>query len=422
VERVLRYRAKGKAHTEDQREATITMKLLTTSFDLTKSFRDAMRRYQRYRFCVAWASWNFPLYDELLKRQDRISQLVVGTHFYQTHPNFLQAFIDHPAARFVFQPRGIFHPKIYLFENNPDDWACIIGSPNFTGAAFSSNLEAAVLFDSKVPDARSIYDRLSNMIEEQWRNGEKLTRPRLDRYQSIWDLQRPRLQNLAGTFGNTTTGKALVDIELFGLSWPEFVSRVKSEKHHSLPDRLRVLKAVRGYFANNKRFGEMDPEQRRRIAGVAPPEVSPDGRWDWGYFGHMKGAGRFWRAVNRNDQSLSAALDCIPLDGLVAEDHYRAFVEFFQKAFPKGGGGIAVATRLLCMKRPDMFVCLDSKNRTALCKEFGITWANMDDERYWREVIERVRLMKWWNEPRPVEDEEIWLGRTALLDALYYEP
>ena len=55
------------------------MKFLATSSDLRRSLRDAMRQYQCYRLCVAWASRSFPLCDDLLKRQDRISQLVVGT-------------------------------------------------------------------------------------------------------------------------------------------------------------------------------------------------------------------------------------------------------------------------------------------------------------------------------------------------------
>ena len=119
----------------------MTVKLLATPSDLRRSLRGAMRRYRYYRWCVAWASRKSPLCDDLLRRRDRISQLVVGTHFYQTHPDFLQAFMDHPEARFVLQPSGVFHPKIYLFENDPDDWACIVGSPNFTRAAFSENME-----------------------------------------------------------------------------------------------------------------------------------------------------------------------------------------------------------------------------------------------------------------------------------------
>jgi hypothetical protein len=324
--------------------------------------------------------------------------------------------MDHPGARFILQPNGIFHPKIYLFENDQDDWACIVGSPNFTRAAFSKNMEAAVWFDSKSPDARATYGQLRSTIDKQWGSGKRLAQVQLERYRSAWK-QAGRLRNLA-----EMRGKPPVEIELSGLSWQEFVSRVKSEKHHSLADRLRVLNAVREYFVNS-RFGEMDLGKRLRIAGVAPQESGPTGLLNWGFFGYMGVAGRFVGSVKRNDQNLSAGLDCIPVDGLVAEDDYLAFIEFFQKAFPQGGGGLAVATRLLCMKRPDTFICIDKKNRAKLCEDFGIAWSNMDHERYWSEIIERVRLMKWWNAPRPAgkEDEEIWLGRTALLDALYYE-
>ena len=100
------------------------------------------------------------------------------------------------------------------------------------------------------------------------------------------------------------------------------------------------------------------------------------------------------------------------------------FVERFKKVRPNKGDSVAVSTRLLSMKRPDMFVCLDSKNRSRLCKAFGIAQSNMSYDRYWREVIERVRDAEWWNAPLPSggEEESIWLGRTAFLDALYYKP
>jgi len=140
----------------------------------------------------------------------------------------------------------------------------------------------------------------------------------------------------------------------------------------------------------------------------------------------MKGAGRLWTAIDSNDQHLSAALDAIPADDrLVSRNDYQAFVDKFKLAFPNVKGDyLAPATRLLCMKRPDMFVCLDSKNRAGLCKAFGIAQSDVSYARYWSEVIERVRDAVWWNAPRPSgdeEEEEIWRGRTAFLDALYYK-
>jgi len=75
------------------------------------------------------------------------------------------------------------------------------------------------------------------------------------------------------------------------------------------------------------------------------------------------------------------------------------------------------------MKRPDTFVCLDKRNRSGLCKAFGIVQSNLSYTRYWSEIIERVRDAVWWNAPSPAggAEKEIWLGRAAFLDALYYK-
>jgi hypothetical protein len=164
----------------------------------------------------------------------------------------------------------------------------------------------------------------------------------------------------------------------------------------------------------------MGKPERRRIAGL----VGLEQNIDWGYFGSMKGAGRFWAAIDRNDENLSLALDAIPQNGLVGQGDYASFVDQFMKAFKDNAERVAVATRLLCMKRSDTFVCLDSKNRSALCKEFGIIQSNMSFDRYWCEIIERVRDSVWWNASRPTlgNEDEIWLGRTAFLDSLYYKP
>jgi hypothetical protein len=248
----------------------------------------------------------------LIRKRDRVSQLVVGMHFYQTHPDFLKAFVDDPKVHVVLQPSDVFHPKIYLFENSRDDWARIIGSPNFTGAAFSANVEVALHFDSTVSGSKLDYDALRKLIDEHWDKGKPLTKELLEPYRSIWKRKAQLLGQLAGKYGGKA-GKPIVSVGVLKLSWPEFVSRVSSENHHALGMRIDVLRGVRAYFESKKHLADLGKDERRRIAGLAGDEQGVD----WGYFGSMKGAGWFWTAIDNNDRNLSAALDAIPSDRVV---------------------------------------------------------------------------------------------------------
>jgi hypothetical protein len=208
---------------------------------------------------------------------------------------------------------------------------------------------------------------------------------------------------------------------LFRYDWAAYVAKLPADAHHDFSKRLDVLAAIRAYFATGKPFSSFTEEQRRRVAGFASDDTLP-----WRYFGSMKGAGRFKNAIIRNDQNLSSALDEISLSGQITKDDYDAYIEKFTKAFPEGGDGIATATRLLAMKRPDSFVCVDNKNIEQLAKDFDIPKyrLNSDYSAYWNEVIERVQETGWWNAPRPrtKSEQPIWDGRTALMDAIYYKP
>lgn len=70
----------------------------------------------------------------------------------------------------------------------------------------------------------------------------------------------------------------------------------------------------------------------------------------------MVGAGKFKNRINTKNEFISETLEQSPLTGPVGEADYKNFVTQFKLAFPDGVAGIAIASRLLAMKRTDYFV------------------------------------------------------------------
>lgn len=76
------------------------------------------------------------------------------------------------------------------------------------------------------------------------------------------------------------------------------------------------------------------------------------------------------------------------------------------------------------MKRPDIFLCVNARNKKKLSEDMGIVRADkLDYERYWDEVVLRIMDSPWWRSPEPLEADEkaVWHARSAMLDAIFYE-
>jgi hypothetical protein len=202
------------------------------------------------------------------------------------------------------------------------------------------------------------------------------------------------------------------------MSWGSFYNEVQKSSQHNFKERCELLDLAQNEFQSGLPFNKMEPGLRYMIAGL---RTEYDSRWGW--FGSMIGAGKYYAAVKRNDIHLSQALGLVPLDGIVTRAHYNAYLQEYKLAFPEGRHGIATATRLLALKRPDQFVCFDKMNKTRLCEDFGIKASGMNYERYWDEIVERIMDSPWWNSPAPTRPLELsaWRGRAAMLDAIFYE-
>lgn len=222
--------------------------------------------------------------------------------------------------------------------------------------------------------------------------------------------------------------KFIHQVSIKSRNWKQFMDEIYNATSHDLQKRIRVIEIAQQLFNKIKSFKDLGIDERKFIAGV-PNNLTINGAEDWGYFGSMKGAGVFRNKINTNNVQISEALDQIPLTGKVTKDVYDNFICHYQQAFInttlQNANNLSTATRLLTMKRPDTFVCLDNKNRANLCRDFGIIQARMDYNRYWNEIIETIFQSDWWLNPTPTPNNnnelKISEARAAFLDSLYYE-
>lgn len=394
------------------------MKLITKNSDLKNNLSRLIKKYPNVAFAVAWASAGTEIFDELIEHKDQIHKAVIGTHFYQTHPDVLDEFVGSEDVRFMLQPRGVFHPKIYIFWD-VKHWEVLMGSANLTAGALNKNSEAMVLIADGDQGTSTLKDDAIDLIENYWTDARTISEANAISYRALWLKQQPALKRLSGEYGSNTKSKAPNDSAVMSMTWADFLTAVKKDVAHGFKERCELLKLVHTEFELTGQFQQMTLGMRKTIAGL-PTDFNEH----WGWFGSMRGAGYYHQAVNENNPHISNALDEIPLTGPVSREHYDAYLAEFVQAFPNGRHGVAIASRLLALKRPDYFVCFDSKNKTELCKDFDIKSSDMDYARYWDEIIERITDSAWWNEPRPTNTlaSTVWDGRAAMLDAIFYRP
>lgn len=398
------------------------MNLITTAKELEKEFKYLIKNYDEFYWATAWASSSSILFDELLDHRNKIKKMVVGIHFYQTHPEFIKAFLDDINVSFIEQPQGTFHPKLYLFKNSDDDWALIVGSANFTGQAFSKNTEASIILTQEDSNANEILTEALNLVNNTFSEGKVYSNIDYDKYYKTWKTHRPKLKSLSGQYGNNQEApKPAHNVSIMNKSWSEYMAQVNKDTIHGVNDRIQVIQLAQDLFRKVNHFNELNDEERKFIGGVKNSLNKP-GSENSGYFGSMLGAGIFRNKINANNNNISKALDQIPLTGQLTKSHYMRYVEYFVKAMEKDSNYIATATRLLAMKRPDIFICLDTKNRNALGNDFGISIDGMDYERYWDDIIARIYDSEWWQNPQPKNDVErkVSEARAAFLDSIYF--
>lgn len=397
------------------------MHLLTTPRQIESALCKLIQKYEQIQFASAWASNNSLAFDMLMKNTSKIYHCCVGIHFYQTHPEFIKAFLNSDHMRFKTDPKGIFHSKVYLFSNSENEWECLIGSANFTAAAMQKNTEMLLHFNSNDSQASNIFTQLSYELERYWSSAQIFNDNDYNRYKSLWNKKLHIRSHLADEYSQESPGKPAYKSNIMTLSWSQFYKRAKNDKYHSFEIRLELLKKAHEYFQTWE-YKDMPEEYRKQIAGIVKydrdnPEL------DWMYFGHMASP-RFKNRISDEYVNISKALKYIPMEGDVTKEHYLKYIEYFQK-HENYGYGVPTTSRILAMIRPDMFFCLTGANEKMLYDDFGIKKIGRKEyEHYWDDIIERIKNSKWWdigNKPQKAEEIALWNNRAAMLDAILYD-
>lgn len=400
-------------------KAKYSMKIIANPQEIQKSLIHAMKEYKYTRFAVAWASANHSAFKHLLLYRDKIINSSVGLHFYQTHPAFIKAFLNSETVQFITNHKGIFHPKVYLFYNDKNDFCCIIGSSNFTLSALSENDEVVSYIQS---NDENMFLQIEELLDGYFEKASKFDMVHFEGYQNIWKQKQRYKEHLDDKFDSSKPLKRLYLSSILSLEWKEYYHQIKCNPRFS--QRLKLLEKAQQYFQNYS-FENIPEHIRRNIAGIIKKGAGIN---DWYLFGATRQAQFFGNRIVDSQKEISKALDKISFNEISKTDYLNC-IKFFQNS--EGSGyGISTVGRLLAMKRPDQFFALtgsDGKgkgNGKMLYQSFGITPLHTNDYlRYWEEIIKPVRQSPWYNSSPPSDPMELqaWNGRVALMDALFYD-
>lgn len=396
---------------------------MKVSFVAKSSISDTLKKlikdHQSFYWSVAWASANSVL-SQLMQHHSKIEKLVIGTHFYQTPPSILDNLKNTNGVRVMTPDGATFHPKTYLFVS-PEQSALVIGSANFTRAAMTSNVEACCLIEG-ASDEAMFQDAQKFVSGTCWENAQAIDEDFLRDYR----LQHAAAKKARKRLSKFVTLKQPNESANLGdpltMDWVDFAKQVREEEFFE--NRIKVLSKARALLDNVDRFEELTSIERKALAGtLAENEEGPDDL-DWGLFGSMLGFGVLREILNKTPAKIGDSLDCIPAKGPVTENDYNDFKDNYIRAFEGQSrkGTISSASRFLAIKRPDYFVCIDKMNKRGLSAHFGFAASTVNYDNYWQRLIEPITLSHWWQAKRPIGlDGQIWDGRAAFLDALFYK-
>ena len=208
--------------------------------------------------------------------------------------------------------------------------------------------------------------------------------------------------------------------------WPFLKNfMIDQADRQALGERLRLLNYISSLRIST--LADMSDLERLAFAGKHLSAHEPTKfDFDVELFGSTRGSKAFHELLQYTPSLLDDALAAIPLEGEVTEADYNEFVKLYTAAFAtldKAKAGLFAATRLLAMRRPDVFMVLTAPKVDALCQGFGLVKLKPTDfSRYWVDIIEALHRQPWFKSAQPEDatELELWNNRVVLFDLFFF--
>lgn len=392
------------------------MELLLDSIKLAETFENLIIDCEKIFFATAWATDKHIIFDVLKEHSHKIELAIVGLHFYQTSPKFIETFMENDKVFFKKTVSGVFHPKVFIFQFKRK-YKVILGSANFTSGAFNSNDEVCILLEMDKSDKNII--ELMNKLSEYSENNEKITNEYLELYKEKYNVQKimnSSLQNSKRKKQVKALKTSLPSEDSLNMSWMEFKHEVENDLYDGFSQRIELLDKIK-FLLSKERFENLAKDERKLIAGM-----KNNLPYNSGWFGSLEGAGFMKNVINEQARKIEKALNTIPQNGNISKSDFNKYIHLFnmackgQEKSPK----IATYTRFLAVLRPDFFVPINSKNEKRIRNSLKLK-SKIDIDNYW-DILQRIHQQDWYKIEIAKEsiDYNLWSKRAAMLDAIYY--
>lgn len=394
------------------------MKLLKTSKEIGNEIYRCIEEYSNISFAVAWIK-NNKIYQKLLKNKDKIQFSTVGIDFAGTDVNVLKDFQNSNKVK-IYKGEYTFHPKIYVFYNRTK-YKAIIGSANLTEGGMYNNDECAVLFTES---DGVLLDNVLEKLEDYFDKAKIITDGIIETYSKEYEAIKENNNSIVKRL--EPTKQKIDEAPYIDLKWGE-VSEIIQQI--DFVDRSGMLNDIQEIFKklddSNIKFENLELDERRMIIGN-----SKDVNNKYRAFGGLASGGKAQQILlNQDDtkntelRSIIEELDKIELlneDNMchpVSETIVRNIVKTVMGI---EGCGISTVTRLLAVKRPDLFLCVNDGNQNSIKELFGFKISGIDK---YIQLLKMIYNTDYFNHKLTKEEKQdealvtISKYRVALLDS-----